>query len=232
MRILAVSNSISPANKQCLDFTPTVGLGCRSGGYMVYMIIAVGLLVIEILVWWLTHETTHTKDDLLLRVGTRLARHLSRGSDPEKGAMAREKMQRFLSWCTSTTFRDVIRNFVLRPGEIFNTAWLTYIIFAQTFGVFFRFSFPIYEGLMSLGAYQTCDCMASVWAKGGGFIDFQNFDFYIAHGVFVYWGSANALSMFVMSAGLAYIVHEYCTQSHFSSKCLPTPALRYLVQAA
>ena len=60
--------------------------------------------------------------------------------------------------------------------------------------------------------------MASVWAKGGGFIDFETYDFYVGQGVFVYWGSANALSMFVMSAGLAYIVHEYCTQSHFSSK--------------
>ena len=74
--------------------------------------------------------------------------------------------------------------------------------------------------------------MASDWTKGGGFIDFETYNFYIAHGVFVYWGSANALSMFVMSAGLAYIVHEYCTQSHFSSKYLPNPALSFIVQAA
>ena len=103
---------------------------------MVYMIIALGLLVIEILVWWLTHETTHTADDLLSRVGTRLERHLSRGGDQETTPLTRAKAQRLLLWCTSTTFRDVIRNFVIRPGEIINTGWLTYIIFAQTFGLY------------------------------------------------------------------------------------------------
>lgn len=122
------------AHKRHLDFTPTVGLGCRSGGYMVYLIIALGLLVIEMLVWWLTHETTHTANDLFSRASTRLERHLSRGGDQEKMTTTRAKAQRLLLWCTSTTFRDVIRNFVIRPGEIINTGWLTYIIFAQTFG--------------------------------------------------------------------------------------------------
>lgn len=31
-------------------------------------------------------------------------------------------------------------------------------------------------------------------------------------------GAATALSLLVMSAGLAYIVHEYCTQSHLSTE--------------
>ena len=122
------------AHKRHLDFTPTVGLGCRSGGYIVYIIIALGLLVIEMLVWWLTHETTHTANDLFSRVSTRLERHLSRGGDQEKMTTTRAKARRLLLWCTSITFRDVIRNFVIRPGEIINTGWLTYIIFAQTFG--------------------------------------------------------------------------------------------------
>lgn len=94
-----------------------------------------------------------------------------------------------------------MKNFVIRPGEIANTAWLTYIIFAQTFG-----------------AYQTCTCMASTWSRRGGFIDFETADDYKAHGIYVSWGLSTALSIFVMSAGLAYIVHEYCTQSHFSTE--------------
>ena len=200
------------------DFTPTVGLGCRSGGYLVFMVIALGLILIEILVWWLTHETTHTADDLLARVGTKLERHLTRGDMPEKPKRVGGRTQRLLSWFRTTTFRDVVRRFVIRPGEMINTGWLTYIIFAQTFGKHVQFP-TLYSQLTFTGSYQTCDCMSSNWAKGGGFIDFQTYDYYIAHGVFVYWGSANALSMFVMSVGLAYIVHEYCTQSHFSSKC-------------
>lgn len=60
--------------------------------------------------------------------------------------------------------------------------------------------------------------MSSNWAKTGGYIDFQTYAYYVASGVFVYWGAATALSVTVMSAGLGYIVHEYCTQSHFSTE--------------
>ena len=183
------------------------------------MVIALGLLLIEILVWWFTHETTHTADDLLARVGTKLERHLSRGGIPEKPELVGGRTHRLLSWFRKTTFRDVVRRFVIRPGEMINTGWLTYIIFAQTFGKHVRLA-TLYSQPTFTGSYQTCDCMSSNWAKGGGFIDFQTYDFYIAHGVFVYWGSANGLSMFVMSVGLAYIVYQYCTQSHFSSKRL------------
>lgn len=35
-------------------YTPTVGLGCRTGGYLVFFAIALGLLLLEILVWWFT----------------------------------------------------------------------------------------------------------------------------------------------------------------------------------
>jgi hypothetical protein len=32
-------------------FTPTVGLGCRSGGYTIFFCIAMGLLIVEMTVW-------------------------------------------------------------------------------------------------------------------------------------------------------------------------------------
>ena len=70
----------------------------------------------------------------------------------------------------------------------------------------------------TFGAYQTCDCMASVWAKKGGFIDFQTYAYYAAHGVYYYWGAATGLSLVVMSTGLVYIVEQYCTQSHISTE--------------
>lgn len=53
-------------------------------------------------------------------------------------------------WWTSLTFRDCIEIFVLRPCEAINTAWLMYIVSAQTFGV-----------------YQNCSCMASTWGSIG-----------------------------------------------------------------
>ncbi|KAL6721732.1 hypothetical protein ACLMJK_000837 [Lecanora helva] len=182
-------------------FTPTAGLGCRTGGYMVYMVIAMFLLLIELIVWWVTHETTHTAADPLARVRTRLERRLTESDDMEKRVLLRSWTERVIAWIHQQTFRDVIRNFVIRPGEITNTGWLAYIVFAQTFG-----------------SYQTCDCMASTWASTGGFIDFSTAEDYKAHGIYLYWGASTALACFVMSGGLAYIVHEYCTQSHFSTE--------------
>ncbi len=101
---------------------------------MVYLVIATGLLAIELLVWWLTHQTTHTPEDLLAKVGTRLERHLSRSQSyhVDKKSKLQQRRDAFLSWFTSNTFRDVMRNFVLRPGEIINAAWLVYIIMAQS----------------------------------------------------------------------------------------------------
>ena len=114
------------------------------------MVIALGLILIEILVWWLTHETTHTADDLLARVGTKLERHLSRGGMPEKPKRVGGRTQRLLSWFGTTTFRDVVRRFVIRPGEMINTGWLMYIIFAQTFGKHVQFP-TLYNQLILKG---------------------------------------------------------------------------------
>lgn len=38
----------------CLSFfTPTVGLGCRSGGYMIFAILSMMLMLTEMVVWWI-----------------------------------------------------------------------------------------------------------------------------------------------------------------------------------
>ncbi|KAL8681131.1 MAG: hypothetical protein Q9186_002724 [Xanthomendoza sp. 1 TL-2023] len=44
------------------------------------------------------------------------------------------------------------------------------------------------------------------------------YQYYAAHGVYLTWGIATGLSLLVMSTGLAYIVFEYCTQSHLSTE--------------
>ncbi|KAL9608550.1 MAG: hypothetical protein Q9167_006626 [Letrouitia subvulpina] len=180
-------------------FTPTVGLGCRTGGYLIHIVLALALLSIEVGVWFLTHDTTHTSHDLMRRVSTRLER---RFTDPEKGLQHDSRTHRLIMYLHSRAFRDVVKVLVIRPLEAFNTGWLIYIIFAQTFGT-----------------YQTCACKASNWAKGkGGFIDLQYSDFYNGHSVYMYWSVGVALSCTVMTGGLWYIAHEYCTQGHMSTE--------------
>ncbi len=55
-------------------FTPTVGLGCRSGGYTIFFSISLGLLIFEMAVWlvlspyeveasWLTHTATRLQSN-------------------------------------------------------------------------------------------------------------------------------------------------------------------------
>ena len=112
-------------------FTPTVGLGCRTGGYIVYILIATGALIIEMSTWWLTHHTTHTHKDPLRRVGSQLERRFSNKAPSEKSFLRTHRLESFLEWIESNSFRRVVKNFVLRPIEAVNTGWLTYMIAAQ-----------------------------------------------------------------------------------------------------
>ena len=189
------------SNKLTLEkgFTPTAGLGCRTGGYLIHIVLALALLFIEVGIWSLTHDTTHTKHDIMRRVSTTLER---RFTDPEKGLQHDSRIHRLIEYLHSRAFRDVIKVLIIRPLEAFNAGWLTYIIFAQTFG-----------------SYQTCDCMGSTWTHGeGGFIDFQSSDVYDGHSVYTYWSVGVALSCVIMTGGLCYIAHEYCTQGHMSTE--------------
>lgn len=100
-----------------------MGLGCRTGGYLVYICIAVGLLVVEIAVWFVTHETTHTGADINFRLGSRLERHYSRPDIGNQKAPTKGRIHAFLSWFTTRAFRDVMKRLVLQPIEAVNTVW-------------------------------------------------------------------------------------------------------------
>ena len=90
-------------------FTPTVGLGCRSGGYLIFYIIAFSLFLIEYLAWWFL---------------------------PDKSAVLGDQFPNYRQPASRGRFstRQMLEYFVLRPLECFNTIWLSYIITAQTFG--------------------------------------------------------------------------------------------------
>ena len=50
-----------------------------------------------------------------------------------------------------------------------------------------------------------------------GYTDFGLVD-YTGQGIYHYWGPGTGLSGIVMAVGLAYIVGEYCTQSHLATE--------------
>ena len=179
-------------------WTPTVGLGCRSGGYMVFMTIALGLFGLEMFFWWLIAEGSLSSEDLISRFGTNLERKLSRAESNEWVAV---QIRRLVSWWKNTNTRDRIEALILRPAEVVNSAWLAYIVLAQTFGI-----------------YVNCRCMASVWGGRGGYLDFESYAYYRGHGVTYYWGIGTALSLLVMTVPIIFIVVEWCTQSHLSTE--------------
>lgn len=131
-----------------LDYTPTVGLGCRSGGHAVYLTITVALVAIELIVWWLTHEHIgDSSDDALLeRIKTERDSYFRRQSGFPTGRL----LIALRLWYATANVRRVMKNYLIRPLEAFNTGWFIYIVAAQTFG-----------------SYQTCDCLGSTWATSG-----------------------------------------------------------------
>ncbi|MCJ1346023.1 hypothetical protein MMC31_004234, partial [Peltigera leucophlebia] len=164
-----------------LDFTPTVGLGCRSGGYLIFGVITFAISLVEFLVWCLVKDDTaspgwlrkHTQEYPLALLSSRIERHLSRSNSQNWAPYMLSKLgfRQFLRWYNSLSFKDRIAIFILDPSEAINAGWLVYIVIAQTFGW-----------------YQNCNCMASIWGSRGGYIDFASYEIYLANGVGVYWG--------------------------------------------
>lgn len=194
-------------------FTPTVGLGCRSGGYMIFVILAGSILITEMFVWWFLPEgelpesptgnwlRRYSTKSALERMITATGRQLERVDSDALTLESRKRTRILLKWWTTLSLRDQLEIVMFRPGELVSTAWLCYIILAQT-----------------VGAYQNCACVSSTWSALGGYMDFEDVAYYRSAGVVVYWSIATALPCFIMTVGFAFIVTEWCSQSHLSSE--------------
>jgi hypothetical protein len=193
-------------------FTPTVGLGCRSGGYMIFVVLATFSFTVEMLVWWQVSVSTASSPAIPLLHRTSLpsrldsfqesiVRRLLRSDSNSWGSGIKSAIVRNWEHFWELPFRTKVEYFILRPTDIVNTAWLMYIVLAQTFGW-----------------YRTCRCMSSVWGGGGGWIDFEDMDYYRAHGVVLYWASGTALSCTLLFVPVLFIVAEWCEQSHLSTE--------------
>ena len=126
---------------------------CRSGGYLVFCVIALGLFAVEMLCWWLIPATM--PKDLLSRTFTKVAKRMSRTNSDGLALPGRNRVHRQLLKLSSLTTRDRVEILFFRPAELINTTWLCYIVLAQTFGW-----------------YKNCKCQSSVWGTHGGYIDF------------------------------------------------------------
>lgn len=154
------------------------------------------------IVWWSIPEATDAQQGIQ-QVTTCMEQRLDR-ADSNKWkwmSIARSLARRSLSWWKRATFKDRIGATILRLFDVVNSTWLAFLVCAQTFG-----------------ADQNCDCFSANWGPGDGYVDFQIYVQYKGFNVFYYWSFGTALSVVVMSASIAFITYEYCTQSHLSSE--------------
>jgi hypothetical protein len=92
-------------------FTPTLGLGCRSGGYTVFFIIASAMAIFEAVSWWLIPEP----------LGTLSPRYVSMASMPPMNSHIERLIQRFRVTLNNDP-RSIFQACVMRPVEVTNLA--------------------------------------------------------------------------------------------------------------
>lgn len=171
-------------------YTPTVGLGCRSGGYMIYFILTLSSFGFEMLVWkniTMNYEGLEAipKPGYLRRMST------ARAVEPY--------MKRFNKLPTHVKLDRV----VFKTWDMINTGWLIYIVCSQTFGL-----------------YNNCQCIGSMWGLGfhGGYVDFLSVVTYKAKGIISFWAAGTTISISVLLIASVYIFIEWLTQSHLSTE--------------
>lgn len=204
-------------------FTPTVGLGCRSGGYTIFASISFGLLVLEMLMWWcmdankpqirefqrrMTNNGTFTSWQTLSLFARRAGKGISNLFSSAfqiflkaLGLMVShariDKIERAANryWDSwqDRTVQEKSELLFFVPAEIINTIWLIYICLAQT-----------------VGSYNNCNCFTSRWGGGGGYIDFTQYSTTNSPWVMLYWTSGTILSTLVMGVAMIYVVLEVC----------------------
>lgn len=211
-------------------YTPTVGLSCRSGGYVVFAVVAFGLLILEFVTWMYTspvrnekqwrrlserldrlgapstHPEATSKRSVVPRVLLGASKSVTRTLKRIRRLLPRVFKQKIENVCAASqrlTVRQWAEITVFQPVEAFNTVWLLYLFMAQT-----------------TGAFNNCACETSIWGgySSGGYLDFTQWQHSDAPGIQKYWIIGTVISCVFMGLGIIYIVIEWCLQSHLSTE--------------
>jgi hypothetical protein len=206
-------------------FTPTVGLGCRSMGYLIFVVNSFGLLALEFLVWWFTTEEREELRSPMVR------RFTSATFAAETGVLRKVKSWglRKRDWLEEWLI-DVLPNLASlfypskreRKREKYRKALKhtfdeshSYTLRQWTHRCFFipaeviNASWLIYIILaQTFGSYLNCRCQSSIYGVGGGYIDLTQTK--VSHNQWLkwYWSTGTSLSCVIMGLGLGYVVLE------------------------
>lgn len=220
-------------------FTPTVGLGCRSGGYTVFFTISLGLLIVEMAVWfWLSPQQV----EWCIVAGARERFNSNTtltnwaGGARRHWVVFKEPILRFFDRIKSLASKRLQRNTPLGSWRVQPAATMGTTISLESIAarrrlqrrwelLFFRPAevintiWLVYIVLsQTFGWYKTCDCVTSGWGGGGGYLDFDVQTTVKTRWVIIYWTTGAALTGTVMALSMFYITVEWCQQSFLSTE--------------
>ncbi|OCK77644.1 hypothetical protein K432DRAFT_407131 [Lepidopterella palustris CBS 459.81] len=224
-------------------FTPTVGLGCRSGGYLIFTCLTFGLLVLELIVWWVSSPIRVEQPQWLVRRRTNLESNASFARfEQSSRAVFRRVSETALSLRDSLESWSIcllknllslfpMKNKTQNLDQFENTMntrfsnihdyslkeWTRRFFFIPV--ELFNTTWLIYIVLaQTFGFYHNCSCSCSIWGGGGGYLDFTQADVTNSPWVRYYWTGGTVLASGTMGIGMIYVVIEWCLQSHLSTE--------------
>ena len=212
--------------------TPTVGLGCRTGGYLIFFVVALVLLIAEIVVWWLTsplrkqdqfqshleeytrHATSHRRTVFaalpeLASTKTVLTRSLDLFEQAVlKVALLPYRLLPGKSrWQRLDATEAAIRAHFIVLRRLSVRGWLQRAFFTPL--EFANLVWACYLlAAQTVGAFNNCACMTSNWGGFGGYLDFTQINATNSAVVEEYWIIGTIISCVMMGLGMSYIVLE------------------------
>ncbi|KAJ4292476.1 hypothetical protein N0V90_009138 [Kalmusia sp. IMI 367209] len=223
-------------------FTPTVGLGCRSGGYTIFFCISLGLMIMEMVVWLILSPYEMQEPRWLARTATRLqsnafVHHLD-DRRHDKWAYLKRRASSFLRTTENLFIRFIVRTVMLFPfkdkeavKEKIETLWGESVKKMRAMSPQTKWEIFFFRPVESIntvwlvyivvaqtfGFYKTCDCVTSNWGGKGGYLDFGVQDI-ASTWVEAYWLTGTLLTSCVMGLSMFYITVEWCQQSFLSTE--------------
>lgn len=225
-------------------FTPTVGLGCRSLGYLGYFLASLSLVIIEFLIWRLTSFSPEDREEERLRQETfgPLRTNPSRKSTMDSlflketsswATLQRTRVENILIGLMSTvltifygskhrkTKKDELRRTLVASFR----AWHDLQVREQLHYLVF---IPLEVGnaimlvyillAQTFGLYVNCRCKAANFGGGGGYIDLVQTNKARNPMTKFSWIAGTAISCVIMTLAACYVVLEWCLQSHLGTE--------------
>jgi hypothetical protein len=226
-------------------FTPTVGLGCRTGGYLVFVIIAVSLLLAELIVWYITSPIRKKEVDILVQ---QRLQTLSDSLILESNTTVTSVATSMATFSWPLTFAEkvcllcvlsiakllpvgqkkrklkkietAIRSRFTALQDLTVRQWVDRCFFTplELINTIWLSYLVVAQ---TIGAFVNCSCQTSIWGPGGGYVDFTQWNKSNDTIVGRFWITGTIISSVFMAIGMIYVVIEWCLQSHLSTESYP-----------